>query len=69
LAVEVLDEGVGGVGLEADAVVAVDDGAVEDVDGVAAVNVPAVGVLGLFAGGLDGVQVDVGEGDVVGPVD
>lgn len=41
LAVQVLDQDVGGVGLERDAVVAVDDVAVEDFDVGAAVCVPS----------------------------
>jgi hypothetical protein len=40
IAVHVLDEGVGGVGLEGDAVITIDDGGVSDDDVVGSISVP-----------------------------
>jgi len=53
LAIKVLDQGVGGVRLEANAVVPIDDVAVGDADGIATVYVPPVGVLRLRTIRLD----------------
>jgi hypothetical protein len=69
LAVEVLNKRVGGIGLEADTVISVDDVAVRDVNGIAAVDIPSVGVLCLLAARLDGVEADVIEGHVLGSID
>ena len=68
LAVEILDQCVGGVGFEADAIISVDNVTVRDMDGVAAVNIPSVSVLRLLPARLNGVKADVVKRDVFGPV-
>lgn len=68
LTVKVLDESVGGVRFEANTIISVDNGAVQDVDGIASVDIPSICILRLLATRLYGVQVDIVEGDVAGSI-
>ena len=63
---EVLDDDIGRVGLEGDAIVAVIDVRILDHDVAAAVCVPAIGILGGVAACAGAGDIDVGEDHVSG---